>query len=417
MKKVKIVEKLGVKFLGIFLIGIFLLQSNIVLAESETDKLKSQQNETNSQIQQKKEELNNIQEEKSDTMQQVEDLTNQISEYQSQIDELDSKITDLNSQISEAEDNLNKAQDEYNQKEQTLKERLVVSYEAGETSYLDVLLSSSSLTDLISSYYMISLVTDKDSELLQEIQEQKQQIETDKQNLENDKTELANSKTSKESMTAQLETVKKEKDSYVAKLSDDEKQKQSEIDQLQEDNEKISKELAAAEARYQKQLDELKRKQASGSGSSSNGGSSNAGGNFISGGTGYLQAPVKSGTITTQMYYSSGKYHGAIDYGVPVGTTVYAAADGVVLSATHLTTSYGNYIVIQHANGLRTWYAHGNGVFYVSAGDTVSKGQPIMQSGNSGNSTGPHLHFEVRVPPYNYSYSGNDSRRDPRNYM
>ena len=117
------------------------------------------------------------------------------------------------------------------------------------------------------------------------------------------------------------------------------------------------------------------------------------------------------------MYYSSGRYHGAIDYGVPIGTTVYAAADGVVLSATHLTTSYGNYIVIQHANGLRTWYAHGNGVFYVSPGDTVSKGQPIMQSGNSGNSTGPHLHFEVRVPPYNYSYSGNDSRRDPRNYM
>ncbi len=413
MKKVKFVEKLGAKLLGIFLIGIILLQSNIVLAESETDKLKSQQDETNSQIQQKKEELNNIQEEKSDTMKQVEDLTNQISNYQSQIDELDTKITDLNNQISEAEDNLNKAQEDYTQKENILKERLVVFYEAGETSYLDVLLSSDSLTDLISSYYMISVITDKDTELLQEIQEQKQQIETDKQNLENNKAELANSKASKESMTAQLETVKKEKDSYAAQLSEDEKQTQAEIDQLQADNEKISKQLAEAEARYQKQLEELKKKQSSGSSSSS----SSAGGNYVSGGSGYLQRPVKSGVITTQMYYSSGRYHGAIDYGVPIGTTVYAAADGVVLSATHLTTSYGNYIVIQHANGLRTWYAHGNGVFYVSPGDTVSKGQPIMQSGNSGNSTGPHLHFEVRVPPYNYSYSGNDSRRDPRNYM
>ena len=98
------------------------------------------------------------------------------------------------------------------------------------------------------------------------------------------------------------------------------------------------------------------------------------------------------------MYYSSGRYHGALDYGVPVGTTVYAAADGVVLTVASLSGSYGNYIVIQHTNGLRTWYAHGNGVFYVSPGQTVSKGQAIMQSGNSGNSSGPHLHFELRDP-------------------
>ena len=121
------------------------------------------------------------------------------------------------------------------------------------------------------------------------------------------------------------------------------------------------------------------------------------------------------------MYYSSGKYHGALDYGVPSGTTVYAAADGVVLTKASLSGSYGNYIVIQHLNGLRTWYAHGNGVFYVSAGQTVSKGQAIMQSGNSGNSSGPHLHFEVRVSPYSYSYSatayGQDSRVNPLNYM
>ena len=66
---------------------------------------------------------------------------------------------------------------------------------------------------------------------------------------------------------------------------------------------------------------------------------------------------------------------------------------------------------------MRTYYAHGNGTFYVRQGDVVERGQLIMLSGNSGRSTGPHLHFEVRVSPYNWSYGGGDSRRDPRNYL
>jgi murein DD-endopeptidase MepM/ murein hydrolase activator NlpD len=114
------------------------------------------------------------------------------------------------------------------------------------------------------------------------------------------------------------------------------------------------------------------------------------------------------------MYYSSGSYHGALDYGVSAGTPVYAAATGVVIKTANLTSSYGTYVVIQHANGLQTWYAHGtSGSITVSEGQTVSKGQQIMLSGNTGHSTGPHLHFEVRVSPYNYS----NCRVDPRNYM
>ena len=121
-------------------------------------------------------------------------------------------------------------------------------------------------------------------------------------------------------------------------------------------------------------------------------------------------------------YYSSGRFHGAIDYGVSIGTPVYAAADGVVLTTKSLTTSYGTYVVIQHANGLQTWYAHGTpGSICVSPGETVSQGQMIMKSGNSGNSQGPHLHFEVRKSPYTYSYSatkyGDDCRVNPNLYF
>ena len=87
-----------------------------------------------------------------------------------------------------------------------------------------------------------------------------------------------------------------------------------------------------------------------------------------------------------------------------------------------MATSYGTYVVIQHTNGLQTWYAHGTpGSVTVSPGQIVSQGQVIMKSGNTGNSGGPHLHFEVRKSPYTYSYSatkyGDDCRVNPNLYF
>ena len=132
--------------------------------------------------------------------------------------------------------------------------------------------------------------------------------------------------------------------------------------------------------------------------------------------------PVSTGIISARAYYSSGKFHGALDYAVASGTPVYAAAAGVVMSTANLSGSYGTYVVIRHANGLQSYYAHGTyGSICVSPGQTVSKGQKIMLSGNTGNSSGAHLHFEVRRSPYNYNgYAtayGQDSRVNPENYM
>ena len=132
--------------------------------------------------------------------------------------------------------------------------------------------------------------------------------------------------------------------------------------------------------------------------------------------------PVSGGSISTNGYYSSGRFHGAIDYAVSSGSPVYAAADGVVLTVGSLTYSYGTHVIIQHSNGLQTIYGHGTaGSVCVSPGQIVSQGQVIMKSGSTGNSSGPHLHFEVRKSPYNYKYSatkyGDDSRVNPNNYF
>lgn len=123
---------------------------------------------------------------------------------------------------------------------------------------------------------------------------------------------------------------------------------------------------------------------------------------------GKLDYPTSYRTISAGYpNYSSGKYHGGIDFPCPTGTKVCAAADGKVIAAKELNYSYGHYIIIDHGNGLTTLYAH-NSKLLVGVGDTVTKGQAIAYSGSTGNSTGPHCHFEVRV---------NGVRVNPENYL
>ena len=408
-------KKQSLKVFSILIILIVVLQTTSVFAATNTV-LNSQKSENDKKITEKQSNLEDVKEEKSETQQQVNDLSSKISEYQSQIDELDSKIGDLNSKIEEAQNQLQQKQEDYEKNKKLAEERLVVMQEEGDTSYLDFILKSSSLTDMISNFYLSSEVANADIELINKIDNEKKEVEKAKTELEDSKRDLDTSKAEKQGVSTQLQAAKNEKSAQVAKLSDDQKQIEEELDELQETNKQIQKEINANVAKYQAQIAALNKKNNSSSknNSSNNSGNSGNSGNYNGGGSGVLARPVASGSITAGMYYPSGSYHGAIDYGVPAGTPVYAAADGVVIKTANLTTSYGTYVVIQHANGLQTWYAHGtSGSICVSKGQTVSRGQQIMKSGNSGHSTGAHLHFEVRVAPYNY----NTCRVNPTNYM
>ncbi len=122
-------------------------------------------------------------------------------------------------------------------------------------------------------------------------------------------------------------------------------------------------------------------------------------------GTGVLSKPTSRGVITSGFGWRWGRRHEGIDIGLPVGSDVKAADGGVVTLATY-SSSYGNYIIIDHGGNMSTVYAH-NSKLLVKKGEKVYKGQVIAKSGNTGRSTGPHLHFEVRkngVPqnPTNY---------------
>ena len=344
-------------------------------------------NETDQKIEEAKEELENINAEKSETLQQVEDLIMQISSAQSEIDELDNQIEEMNTQIEEAQSKLDDKQEEYDDKQELLEKRLVAAYEAGETSYLDVLLSSSSLTDLISNYYMLSEITQSDMELMDKIKKEQEEIEEAKQTLETSKQELDNAKAEKQQKTVELKNTKNQKDSYVAQLDEQEKNTQAELEQFEQDKRDI-----------QAQLAEIARKEAENAGNSN---ISNIPNNPSS--SGYIR-PIVGYSITTGWMGYAG--HTGVDFsGAGIsGKPILAVKAGTVVTSTALKysngnyRSYGEYIVINHHDGTMTLYAHGApGSRLVSAGQTVSQGQQIMSVGTTGNSTGYHLHFEVRV--------------------
>lgn len=391
-------KRLFGKIFAIIVITIFVVNTNFALAVSQSD-INAKQSEIDSnnakkkEIEDKKEEVEEI---KDATLKEVEKLNSQISDYNGQISTLNSQISEANKKIADSQAKLEQAEKDYKEQQEKFQNRLVAVYEAGETSYLDVLLSSESVADFISNYYLVTEVAEFDTEMMNTIEKKKEEISDTKKELETSKQTLETSKKSLESVKSNLSSAKSEKDAKVSNLSAEEQKLQKQIDELERDNSQINKliqsmqeEIRRAQAKYQQ----------------SNSGTSAAG--FI--------RPVNS-YVTTGMYYSSGSYHGAVDFGASSvnGMPVYAAQDGIVVLTQRLTTSYGNYIILYHPNcNLYTLYAHGQaGSIRVSAGQYVKQGQQIMNVGSTGNSTGPHLHFEVRTSPGYYS-----NRVNPLNYL
>ena len=423
-------KKTLAKIIGVTIIMILLLQNSQVFATTKKElerqkqatnsEAEKQQAENNNKIDEAKEKKEEIANEKSETMKTVENLISKISDAETEVDDLNDKVKNLQTQISNKEKDIQQMEAEYTKQEELLDTRIVAMYERSQTSFLDVVLNASSMTDALSKYYAASELFESDKELIQSTKDQKAKIENEKTELENNKKDLDSSLAEQKTKVNELQSLKSDAD----KLTQDEKAVQKEIEELQADNKQIEADVKAAEKKFAAQIAELEKQNASNNGknNSNKNNNSTSGGNTSSG-SGYFMRPISGGSISANGYYpSSGKFHGAIDYAVSPGTTVMAAADGVVMSTADLTSSYGTNVVIRHANGTQTYYGHGTrGSICVRPGQKVKKGEKIMLSGSTGNSSGPHLHFEVRVSPYSYKYSatayGQDSRVDPNRYM
>ena len=412
MRKEK-TKKMRKKLLSAFLIILLLSTYNIkVLAES-VDSLNNKKNSAQEGKNQAQTELNKIQSEKKSVMEEVEELSSQMNAVQAEVDDLQSQLDELNETITTKENEIKEKEENIKQKQELLKTRLVAMYKNGRVKYLDVLLGTSNYIDMIASYDAVKEITDADTNLINQITEQKESLEKDKKELEEKKNEVDTLKAQKEAKNQELKEKKSAKDAKVSQLSSDEKEKQAEID-------KFNSAIASAEAEIKKQVAAAKAA-AQNSSSSSNSSNSSSGGysNNSSGSLGWpLPSKYCSYSYITSYFgrrtaptAGASTNHGAIDIGVSY-QPVYAAEAGVVVAASYWS-GYGNFIMIWHkARGeLYTCYGHLSS-FNVSSGQSVSRGQQIAVSGNTGVSTGPHLHFEVRS-----GGNGSGNRVDPLGYL
>ncbi len=403
-------KKMYLKVVSILVIATVIL--NTVSISYAASSISSQKNELNQKIQETKDNLNEVNSQKEESQNKVNNLSSQIDSYESQINSLKNEIETKTNEVNELQKKLDELEAEREKNQSLLDERLVTLYESGEVSYLDMLLSSTDLTEFISSYYMIETLTAADKELIQNLENDKKEIADTQEKVNSSLNEIETKKSELETVQQQLSDAKDEEQTKVDKLTEQSHDLESDVEEYEKKMKELDAKEKAQEAALQKKYEEAKKKaeQGNSSGSSSNSGGSSSSGSAVSS-QGFIR-PVKTGSITATMYYSSGKYHGAVDFGVSVGTPVYAAADGIVVTSTWGgSDSYGYYIKIKHYNGLYTLYAHGSSLV-VSVGQEVKQGQLIMYSGNTGNSTGPHLHFEVRVSPGGYS-----NRDNPLNYL
>ena len=396
-------KKILKSFIVFIIISILVAYSNISMAANMND-LKNQKNSIKNKITSTEKKIDEISKEKEDTLSQVQKIITQISNYQAEIEELNEKILKLQTKITESEKQIKEDEIEYEKQQKALDARLVAMYKTGETSYLDFLLSSATLVDFISSYYLVSEVADYDTKMLENLDAHKKKIEAEKTELETNKKELSNSKTTLLSKQQGLKVMKKSKEEYAAELTGKEKELEEELSELASHEQNINRRIIELQRQYD---EEQARKRGTSGGSAS----SYSGGGSSSYGFGYpvTNHHIGTGYGVSGRYWSSG-HHTGVDFPVSSGTPVYAIGDGQVVD-TGYNRAYGNYVEIYHGNNIYSFYAHASSVI-VSAGQYVNKGQQVMKSGATGNVTGPHLHFEIRTPGPRYANCVN-----PMNYL
>lgn len=369
-----------------------------------SSELQQQHQQTQNDITNAKDEQQQIRNNMSAIQKEVDDLNLKISSYQNEIYDLTQQIDDTTSKIKNAATELEKTEKKLEEKEELLEKRLIASYKLGDTKYLDVLLSSESLTDFLSKYYYIEQMAEADTKLIETIKDTKVQIEESKKLLEDSKLLLEDAKKNQELKKQSLDIMKSEKNQKYGQLSEEEQALQRKIEEMQAEDSKIR----AAIAKALKEEEERKQQEQN----KPNGGGSSS---TVSPGGYIWPLPAAYTKITTGLYYSWGGYHGAVDFGSGGinGQPVYAVKDGTVILTQNLTNSYGTYVMINHHDGTYTLYAHGQrGSITVSEGQKVKQGQQIMKVGTTGNSTGPHLHFEVRLAP-----GGTNNKVSPYKYL
>ena len=323
-------------------------------------------------------------------------LDKQITSLETQIDTLEQQLEAYSSNIALKEKEIETKSADIEENYELMKQRLAAMQLAGDNSLLEAIFTAQSLSDLLTRAKMIQAIAERDQALINRLSTEKRDIEAAKKEIESDKAQVEAKKKTLDSKKASLQSAYSKSKKHMA-----------DIEKEKADYEKRKEQLDKEEAEAQKELDKLYAENPSG-------------GTLSPGG---WMFPVPG----TRIYISSGygwrwnntQYHSGVDIcmwrnsdgsSAINGKNIVAAKAGKVISVIKKyssKTGYGAYVVIDHGGGFSTLYAHCS-LISVQQGQTVKQGQVIGKVGNSGNSTGPHLHFEVRI---------NGKHTNPMNYI
>ena len=318
-------------------------------------------------------------------------LDDQIANTNAKISNTEAQISDYNALISQAETELADAQQREEAQYELFCKRVRAMEEAGTVSYWSILFDSADFADLLDRATFVSEIMEADNKIMDDLAALRKSIEAQKAELE---TSRADQQTQRDALVAQkkeLDAKEADAAALVQKIQSQESEYQSSRDALKREEEEV-------EAQIIKKQKEIQAKIAAGQIS-------------FDPGTGW-QWPVPgrykiTSTFGPRIHPITGLpgNHTGTDVAAPKGTAILAARGGVVTISTY-NNSYGNYVVVQHDNGIATLYAHMSSRA-VSEGQIVTQGQTLGYVGSTGSSTGNHLHLEFRV---------NGKRQDALNY-
>lgn len=341
------------------------------------------------------------------------------------------KISSLNDDIKEKQDAYDKGLSEVEDQFDALANRLRILYMSGNATDLEIIFGAKDFSDLIDKMELVKSLANSDKELISEIQTKLNELSTKKEALEADKKDLETQQASLKSDQDEFNKLISDNDEILKNLyaSNSEAQNSLESAALQSDEieAKISQYYAAQKAAAERaaQASQSSSGSSSSSSSSSSSGSSSSGSSssgsssvIVPSGSGFAWPTPGFVSLSSEWFEDREVYnHGGIDIagaGI-MGTPVVAAADGTVVATNSSCThnwgksyscgcggGYGNYVMISHAGGKMTVYGHLTSLT-VSSGQSVSRGQVIGYVGSTGNSTGPHLHYECRLNGVRYN--------------